>query len=209
MIRAFIAIDIPDDVRATVKEAQARLKQAPIRVKISWTKIDNLHLTLQFLGSIEETLVDRIKSALQSVAGEHQPFDVSVHGAGTFPNEHKARVIWVGCDDNVIGAGSDACPAPPLGDHRGSPLRQLARSVQAAMSPLGFEPEQHEFSAHLTLGRVKVPRPDVTLTTALDSLKNSGFGTLRVEAIHLFESQLHPDGSIYKKLSTHALGVPN
>jgi RNA 2',3'-cyclic 3'-phosphodiesterase len=191
MIRAFIAIDIPDDVRAAVKGAQAQLKQAPIDVKISWTKVDNLHLTLQFLGSIEETLVDKIKSALQSVARKHQPFDVSVHGAGAFPNENRPRVIWVGCDD------------------AGDRLKALARSVQAAMQPLGFEPEHHEFSAHLTLGRIKVPRPDVTLTTALDSLKNSGFGTLRVEAIHLFESQLHPDGSMYRKLSTHALGVPN
>jgi 2'-5' RNA ligase len=191
MIRAFIAIDIPDDVRAAVKEAQARLKQAPIGVKLSWTKVDNLHLTLQFLGSIEETLIDRIKSGLQSVAEEHQAFDVSVHGAGGFPNEDRPRVIWVGCDD---------------ADGR---LQALARSVQAAMQPLGFEPEHHEFSAHLTLGRVKIPRPDVALTTALDSLKSETFGTLRVEAIHLFESQLHPEGSIYSKLSTHALGVQN
>jgi RNA 2',3'-cyclic 3'-phosphodiesterase len=189
MIRAFIAVDIPDDVRAAVKEAQARLKQVPMGVKMSWTKIDNLHLTLQFLGPIEERLVDKIKSALQPVAKEHHPFDVSVHGTGAFPNEHKARVIWVGCDD--------------VGDR----LKALAQSVQASMQPLGFEPEHHEFSAHLTLGRIKVPRPDVALTSALDSLKNNSFGTLRVEAIHLFESQLHPEGSIYSKLSTHALGV--
>ena len=58
MIRAFIAIDIPDDVRAAIDEAQARLKRAHVGVKISWTKIDNLHLTLQFLGYIEEAVVD-------------------------------------------------------------------------------------------------------------------------------------------------------
>jgi RNA 2',3'-cyclic 3'-phosphodiesterase len=192
MIRAFIAIDIPNDVRAAIEEAQAGLKRAHIGVKMSWTKIDNLHLTLQFLGSIEETLVDRIKSGLQTAAREHhQPFDVSVHGAGAFPNEHKARVIWVGCDD---AAGR---------------LKALARSVQAVMQPLGFEPEHREFSAHLTLGRIKVARPDVALTTALNSLKSKSFGTLRVEAIHLVESQLHPEGSIYSKLSTHALGVQN
>src|SRR5579859_5960666 len=99
MIRAFIAIDIPDDVRVAIEEAQTRLKRAHVGVKISWTKIDNLHLTLQFLGYIEEPLVDKIKSVLESVAGEHQPFDVSVQGAGAFPNENRARVIWVGCDD--------------------------------------------------------------------------------------------------------------
>jgi 2'-5' RNA ligase len=191
VIRAFIAIDIPDDVRAAIEDAQARLKRAHVGVKISWTKIDNLHMTLQFLGYIEETLVDKIKSGLQFVAGQHRSFDLAVHGAGAFPNENRARVIWVGCDD---------------ADGR---LKALARSVQAAMQPLGFEPEHREFSAHLTLGRIKAPRPDVALTRAVESLKNTAFGTLRVEAIHLFESQLHPEGSIYSKLSTHALGVPN
>jgi 2'-5' RNA ligase len=191
MIRAFIAIDLPDDVRAAIEEAQARLKRAHVGVKISWTKIDNLHLTLQFLGYVEEAVVDPIKSGLQHATNGHQPFDVSVHGAGAFPTENRARVIWVGCDDAE------------------GRLKMLARAVQDAMRPLGFEPEHREFSAHLTLGRVKVPRPDVALTRAIESLKNTAFGTLRVEAIHLFESQLHPEGSIYTKLSTHALGVPN
>ena len=131
--------------------------------------------------------MDEIKSALQSVAARQQPFELIVHGAGAFPNEKKTRVIWVGCDD------------------AGGRLQALARAVQEAMQPLGFEPEHREFSAHLTLGRVKFPRPDAALTSALNSLKNTGFGTLRVQAIHLVESQLHPEGSIYTKLSTHRL----
>jgi len=191
VIRAFIAIGIPDDVRAAIEEAQAQMKRAQVGVKISWTKIDNLHLTLQFLGSIEETLVAKITSALQFVTEQHVSFELSVHGAGGFPNEIRPRVVWVGCDD---AAGR---------------LRALAQSIQATMQPLGFEPERREFSAHLTLGRLRYPRPDVALTRAIESLKNTAFGTLRVEAINLFESQLHPDGSIYRKLSTHALGAPN
>jgi 2'-5' RNA ligase len=191
MIRAFIAIDIPVDVRVAINEAQARLKRAHVGVKISWTKVDNLHLTLQFLGYIEEAIVEKIRATLQSVAAQHQPFEVSVQGAGAFPNENRARVIWVGCHDAA------------------SKLEGLAQAVQEAMQPLGFEPEHREFSAHLTLGRVKFPRPDVALTRAIDSLKDTSFGALRVEAIHLFESQLHPEGSIYTKLSSHALGAQN
>ena len=64
MIRAFIAIDIPDDVRVALTEAQARLKRAHVGVKVSWTKIDNIHLTLQFLGYVEEEAIDKIKAAL-------------------------------------------------------------------------------------------------------------------------------------------------
>ncbi len=187
MIRAFIAIEIPEAVQAAIGEAQARLKRAHVGVKISWAKVDNVHLTLQFLGYVEEAALDKIRAALEQVARRHEPFDVVVRGAGAFPTEKQPRVMWVGCED---GAGG---------------LKALATTVQAATQPLGFEPEHREFSAHLTLGRVKLPRPDAALTRALDSIKDSVFGTMRVEAIHLFQSQLHPEGSIYTMLSSHLL----
>jgi RNA 2',3'-cyclic 3'-phosphodiesterase len=191
MIRAFIAIDLPDDVRAAIQEAQARLKQMSFDVKISWTKVANLHLTLQFLGNIEEGVVEEFKTALRLVAARHQPFEVSVRGAGAFPDEKRPRVVWVGCDDD------------------GQRLKTLALAVHDAMQPFGFTYEHRGFSAHLTLGRIKSPRLDAALTRAINSLKDTAFGALRVEAIHLFESQLHPEGSIYTKLSSHVLGAHN
>jgi len=187
MIRAFIAIDLTDDVRVAIGEAQARLKRAHTGVKVSWTKVDNLHLTLQFLGYVAEEAVEKIRAGLEAVAAEHAPFELMIAGAGAFPDENRPRVLWVGCQDS-------------------GPLRELSKSVQAAMQPLGFQPERREFSAHLTLGRVKQPRPDAALTRALDSIKNETFGAVRVEAIHLFQSVLHPEGSIYSKLSSHQLG---
>jgi len=187
MIRAFIAVDLPDDVRAAVADAQARLKRAPTGLKISWTKIENLHLTLQFLGYVEKEIVEKIQAGLEDVAGRHLPFEVTIAGVGAFPDENRPRVVWVDCRD-------------------ADDLKALAKSVQAATEPLGFRPEHREFSAHLTLGRVKQPRPDVALTRALDSIKNEAFGAMRVEAIHLMRSELHPDGSIYNKLSSHQLG---
>jgi len=188
MIRTFIAIDIPEDVRVAIEEAQARLKRAHVGVKISWTKVANIHITLQFLGYVEETAVEKINAALESVSRNHAPFDLNIRGAGVFPNENRPRVLWVGCEDAE------------------GKLKDLATAVQSSLQPLGFEPEHREFSAHLTLGRVKFPRPDAALTRALDSIKNEDFGTMRVEAMHLFESQLHPQGSIYSKLSSHKLG---
>ena len=100
-------------------------------------------------------------------------------------------MIWVGCADS------------------GDRLKTLALAVHDAMQPFGFTYEHRGFSAHLTLRRIKLPHPDAALTRAMDSLKDTAFGTLRVEAIHLFESQLHPEGSIYRKLSSHALGAHN
>src|SRR3989442_14472428 len=113
MIRAFIAIDLPDEVRAALDEAQTRLKRAHTGVKVSWTKIGNLHLTLQFLGYVEEEAVEKIRGSLEGVAGRHAPFELQVGGTGAFPDENRPRVLWVGCDD----AGN---------------LKALAHSVQAA-----------------------------------------------------------------------------
>ena len=194
MIRAFIAVEMSDDIRIAISDAQARLKRAHVGVKVSWTKVDNIHLTLQFLGYVEEEVVAKIGAALERIVAEHTAFELDVRGAGAFPDEQRARVLWVGCEDT------------------GGKLKALAQGVQAAMQPLGFEPEHREFSAHLTLGRVKpapmksgFPKPDAALTKALDSIKNQPFGTMRVDAVHLFQSQLHPEGSIYSKLSSHRL----
>lgn len=187
MIRAFIAIDLPDEVQTAIEETQARLKRSPVGVKVSWAKIGNLHLTLQFLGYVEEPVIPKISAALAGVAVRHAAFDVAVAGAGAFPNERMPRVLWVGCRDE---AGK---------------LKALAKDVQAAMRAFGFEPEQREFTAHLTLGRIKSPRPDAALTRALDSVKDCTCGTLRVDAVHLVRSQLLPQGSVYTTLSSYNL----
>jgi 2'-5' RNA ligase len=91
--------------------------------------------------------------------------------------------MWVGCGD-------------PTGQ-----LGALAAAVRAC----GWADEEREFAPHLTLGRVKFPRPDAALTLALNSLMDSACGTLSVGVVHLFQSQLHPQGSIYTKLSSHSL----
>ena len=110
-----------------------------------------------------------------------------VAGAGGFPDAIRPRVVWIGCDDS---AGQ---------------LQALAAAVQTALRPCGLQPAPVAWTAHLTLGRIRSPRPDAALTRALDSLTTQVFGTLRVDAIHLFQSQLQPGGSIYTKLSSHAL----
>ena len=187
VIRAFVAIEISEDVRTALGEAQLRLKQSHPAVKVSWAKIGNLHLTLQFLGSIAESTVPRIAESLANAISTVSVFDVPVAGVGAFPDIDRPRVLWIGCQD----------PARKL--------RTLAQSVQAALRTCGFQPEPVPWVAHFTLGRIRSPRPDPALTGALDSLTNEVFGTLRVAEIHLFESQLQPDGSVYTKRSSHSL----
>jgi 2'-5' RNA ligase len=183
MIRAFIAIELPDDVRDAMSDVQAWLQRATAGVKVSWTKIENLHLTLQFLGDVPEDQVAGISAALDKVAGNHARFVVPVGRVGAFPNLKLPRVLWVGCED------------------REGKLRALALAVRAC----GWADEAREFAPHLTLGRVRFPRPDAALTLALNSLMDSACGTLSVGVVHLFQSQLHPQVSIYTKLSSHRL----
>ena len=187
VIRAFVAIEIPEDVRVALGEAQLRLKQSHPKVKVSWAKIGNLHLTLQFLGSIEESAVPRISQVLANAVATVPVFDVPVAGVGAFPDRDRPRVLWIGCPDS------------------NGKLRALAQAVQAALRTCGFQPEPVPWVAHFTLGRIRAPRPDLALTHALDSLTNEVFGMLRVAEIHLFQSQLHPEGSVYTQLSSHSL----
>lgn len=184
-MRLFVAIDLPEDVRKAVAAAQARCRRLPWSGPVSWTKIENLHLTLQFLGEVESAAVAGISAALETVAGNFAPFAVAVRGGGVFPDARRPRVLWVGCE-------AERLPA-------------LVAAVQDGLRPLGFWPEPRPFAAHLTLARLRQARPDAALTRALESLTNQAFGTLRVEAIHLYQSQLHPAGSIYTRLFRHPL----
>lgn len=192
MVRAFIALDLPEETRRTVGELQARLQRARLGVSVSWVKNENLHLTLQFLGYVPDEKIPTLSASLERIGEAQPPFEMRVAGLGAFPDTRRPRVIWVGCEDAQ------------------GRLHRLADAVRAAMQPLGLEPERREFAAHLTLGRVRSPRPDATLTKLLDSLRDWDGGTVLVEAVHLFESQLNPQGSIYTKLSSHPLkGVAN
>jgi 2'-5' RNA ligase len=166
---------------------QGQLRGERLDVRVSWTRPANLHLSLQFIGLVGEEMIEPIGAALAGVAAGRAGFEVPVVGVGAFPHVRKARVLWAGCDDAGQRAGD------------------LARAIRAALEPLGFPPERRRYTAHITLARIRRPRPDAALTAALDCLTNKGFGTLRVDAIHLFQSQLHPEGSIYTKLSSHDL----
>ena len=95
-------------------------KRARLGVKVSWVKIDNLHLTLQFLGEVEASKLETVKAALDAVAARYQSMELTMAGVGAFPGDRHPRILWVGCED---GAGQ---------------LKGLAESIHHAMTPLGF-----------------------------------------------------------------------
>jgi 2'-5' RNA ligase len=185
-IRAFIAIELSDDIKRTLTRLQNKLKsgcQAPVR----WTDPEDTHLTLQFLGDIDPGLTGQITAAMAGAAGGIHPFHLSVSGLGVFPDQRRVRIVWVGLTGDLETLG------------------QLQKRIESALSPLGFTPEARAFTPHLTLGRVRDnARPDerqilgrLVIKTTVES--DSG---LNVNSVHLIKSQLTPQGPIYTRIGS-------
>ncbi len=191
-VRCFIAIHLPDEVRAELTSLEDRLKAAR-HPFVKWVDPGSLHLTLKFLGNAGADSLPRIVQAMSRAAAARSPFRLRLGGTGAFPGWQRPQVVWVGVEGDL------------------EELQRLQGDLEAAVSLLGFPAEPRAFSAHLTLGRL---RPNVTTGQRLrfaESARNAGpaatvwFG---VEAIRLVRSQLTPSGPIYSDLAVAPLGPP-
>ena len=174
MVRTFVAVDLPGEMRARIGEAAQRLRGSEARL----TFVDPalIHVTLAFLGEVEPDRLPAIASALSAV--RRPPFDLEV-GPIVGNSRSSPRTIWCGTtDDGSLGA--------------------LAQSVTDALAPLGFSPERRPFRGHATVARVKSFHP--SLLERLQALPRDGFGTFRVDAFQLMKSTLAPAGPIYETL---------
>jgi RNA 2',3'-cyclic 3'-phosphodiesterase len=178
-IRAFIAVRIPDGVRAQLADVQRQLK--PALRDVSWTGPEAMHLTLQFLGDIESRHVPDLKAALNERCGSVAGFEVGLGKPGSF----NQRVIWVGVERGL------------------EPLNRLADCVRSAAKPFTSHEENRPFSGHATLGRLR--RPYRGLDNALRKVTVLQFLPWTVREFELIRSELSPQGSIYTTLATHSL----
>ncbi|MBN1269094.1 MAG: RNA 2',3'-cyclic phosphodiesterase [Kiritimatiellae bacterium] len=185
VLRTFVALEITDQVRASLAEVQARLKAAG--GKVSWVPAGNIHLSLAFLGNIFETVVVPLGEALDRVAESIKPFSLDVAGVGYFGSPKRPRVIWAGIE------------APP------AELDRLYAGVCAAVRAFDIPLEERPFKAHLTLGRVKAPHNVGALTSAMGTVKNTRHGSVDVRRLLLMRSQLDPQGARYSVLHESTL----
>jgi 2'-5' RNA ligase len=176
-MRAFIAVDLPEEIHAALSQKQAALRAACPDAR--WTRPEGIHLTLKFLGEISNAQVSQVTGALAAL-GRFAPFSVQVRAFGFFPDARRPRVFWAGLE------------APPA-------LAELAGRVEAAMEGLGFPREERPFKPHLTLARFKIPRPQPGLQ-ALVSREAPDLGRFDVSEFFLFESKLSPHGAEYGKV---------
>lgn len=184
LLRAFIAIELPQHLQDAIEKQTARLRQTLGSDIIRWVPIQNMHLTLKFLGDISTSHVDFLKQLLAREANSHPQFDLQLSGLGSFPNSRRPRVLWAGL-------------------HTPADLISLQKSIEAGTTRLGYEQEEHDFSPHLTLGRVRqnIDQTDMQkVRTTMDTIQLGNIGTARVDSIHLFKSDRQPSGSIYTKL---------
>jgi len=184
-IRTFIAVKIPLDAIDRLREAQNRLRAAEADWK--WVKPDTFHITLKFLGDVEQGRISALWESVCGAVAESRPFAMALRGLGAFPNVHTPRVAWVGIDE-----GSAA-------------LVGLAAKVEGACEQHGFPPEDRPFRAHLTLGRARRPAPNPSLASAIEAMAEADLGEAEVDRILLMKSQLTPRGAQYEVLEEHLL----
>jgi 2'-5' RNA ligase len=177
-MRAFIAIDLPEPVRAALAAAQQRMRS--VAPEARWTRPEGIHLTLKFLGEISDAQTKQVVEALTMLQA-FDPFSVEVKEFGFFPHERRPRVFWAGL------------AAPPA-------LQELAARVESQLEKRGFAREERAFTPHLTLARFQVPRPQPALVTAVGEWANPSLGSFEASEFFLFESKLSPSGAQYRKV---------
>ena len=181
-MRTFVAIDLPAEIRRKITQLQDLLK--PTTAQVRWARAEGVHLTLKFIGEIPPNKVEEITGRLASIR-VLAPLAIEVRGAGYFPNERSPRVIWLG-----VEGGPD--------------LPALAAQVEDVLVPLGIQKEKRSFAGHLTLGRLKVPDKIPVLQEVLRRQGPLDFGSFSADEFVLYESQLSPGGSLYRKMARFA-----
>ncbi len=181
-IRSFIAIKIPEHIQEKLAGIQEKLKQAD--AYISWVNPENIHLTLKFLGNIQEKQVPDIIAVLNESVKTVAAFQLQIGYAGAFPNLRFPRVIWVGVTD----------------DEQDS-LKTLQEDLESRLTRLGFESEKSRFQPHLTLGRVRSQKNRSSLLRAIESMTNIWVGEIPVNAMYLIRSELKPAGAEYTDIA--------
>lgn len=179
--RTFIAIGLPKAIRDNLVALQETLGHTEPDVK--WVEPENLHLTLCFLGEVDDREIPNVCQLVAEVTAQRGPFTVAVEAAGCFPNARRPRILWAG-----IGAGADS-------------VGELHDALEDAFEGLGYRREERRYTPHITLGRVRSDRPTQALAAALAARTRWKGGESTVQELLVMGSELTPDGPRYTVLS--------
>ncbi|MGB7024494.1 MAG: RNA 2',3'-cyclic phosphodiesterase [Candidatus Acidiferrales bacterium] len=180
-MRLFVALDVPDETRRALGETIRRFEN--ICRAARWMRAESIHVTLKFIGHVEETQLPAIKDSLAKV-NLSTPIEIAFRNFGFFPNERRPRVFWLGIES-------------------GPNLAELAASISSALEPIGIPREDRTFRPHLTLARFKTEKGLPKLREIVVPLADQSFGSTVATQFHLYESLLNPSGAVHTKLASY------
>ncbi|MCX7702588.1 MAG: RNA 2',3'-cyclic phosphodiesterase [Planctomycetota bacterium] len=179
--RMFIAVELEDDLRKQLSEVQKTLATSQANVK--WVEPHNIHLTIKFLGDVDPALIVGICKVIESATEKQVPFVVPVIGVGTFPPTGLPRIIWVGASDEELR------------------LSKIYNTLNSGLVPLGIPFEKRKFNPHITLGRIRTPKGADALKKMVSQYSQKPFGSIAVDSLTLFSSELTEKGPLYTPLA--------
>ncbi|NLG41695.1 MAG: RNA 2',3'-cyclic phosphodiesterase [Phycisphaerae bacterium] len=185
-MRSFVAVDLAPELRRPL----VRLLQELPRVRdVRWCTQDQLHVTLKFLGEVDQGRLKQVCEIVAQTSAQIEPFQIRLAGLGGFPSRRSPRVLWCGVEDPT-----------------GSCARWVALS-EPQFTALGFEAETRDFTPHITLGRSKSPAGAAAMREVLERTAALPTVEMTVKDIVLFESRLSPAGARYIRVQTSPLGT--
>lgn len=183
-IRSFISINLTETLKKEINNLLTDLKKHNLDVK--WVPVENLHVTLKFLGHIPEETVEKVKERLLKVSSLFEPFRLRFNGIGFFPDRKRPRVIWIDISDSDV-------------------LKILQETIEERLKEIGFAREERGFSPHLTIGRIRSLRDRERLIGIVETIKDQEFGIIDVDRVYLMKSDLRPGGAQYSVIAEFPL----
>jgi len=185
-IRAFLAIEPPEDILQAMSRLQEKLKRE-ISGRISWTKPQGKHLTLKFFGDITAEDIKNICAAVENRIVSGSSLNLKIEKMGVFPDARRPQVLWCGVTGDV------------------EKLSVLQKQLDSDFASIGFPKEDRPFRAHLTLGRIKESRGLSGISEALTKHNAFAAGEFGCKELILFQSRLLQQGTVYTKLAKFPL----
>ena len=184
--RTFLALDIDEVTLGRLTAAADGLDLA--NVKARRVRPENLHVTLNFLGDVDDARIDEICRAAGEAAAQTEPFEFTIGGLLCVPPHGPLRMIWAGVDDP------------------GGRMAELQDRLAAALETLGFARERRPFKPHLTVARIKFSRDASAVRASAAESAETEFGVVQAKELTVYASRLTPAGPVYSPLSRAALG---
>jgi 2'-5' RNA ligase len=180
-IRTFIAVAASSEVRQGAQRLIEMLR--PSAGDVKWVDADNLHWTLQFLGDVDKRDLPEVCAAVAAAVAELEPFEIETRGAGAFPSADRPRVLWIGARQ---------------GDRQ---MSVLHAAIERRLKKRGYRGEERRFVPHITLGRARGKARPRALTTELAALADYDAGTMLVDEVTVYASELGREVPEYRVLA--------